>query len=87
MTFSWNESLPPAWQIPLGFVEGENECKGKRKMTSCLERELFPVPCDAHRFVYAVREAEGWEPRSCCSFMRELTPVLPQGTRDELRAG
>lgn len=26
-------------------------------MTSCLERELFPVPCDAHRFVYAVREA------------------------------
>lgn len=59
MTFSWNESLPPAWQIPLGFVEGENECKGKRKMTSCLERELFPVPCDAHRFVYAVREEGG----------------------------
>lgn len=30
---------------------------GTRKMTSCLEHELFPVPCDAHKFVYAVREA------------------------------
>lgn len=32
---------------------------GKRKTMSCLEHEFFPVPCDAHKFVYAVREAGG----------------------------
>jgi hypothetical protein len=28
-------------------------------MTSCLKHELFPVPCDEHKFVYAVRGEAG----------------------------
>lgn len=57
-------------------------------MTSCLERELFPVPCDAHRFVYAVREAGGGAAQLLLLHAgADSTPVLPQGTRDELRAG
>lgn len=38
--------------------KGKVNAGKRKKMTSCLEQELFPVPCDAHKFVYAVREAE-----------------------------
>lgn len=63
---------------------------GKRKMTSCLEHELFPVACDAHKSVCLCRQRSrepAAAPSSRDSTSPELTPALPQGTRNELRAG
>ena len=46
-------------EIPLGSWRRKVNA-GLRKMTLCFERELFPVHCDEHRFVYAGR-GKAWE--------------------------